>query len=273
MKIISSNPWQPQVTNAAGKPAAAAAKSGQAPAAAARDDTKEPRGDTLFLTTAQPQRDPAEEDEGAAITRFLKSLEKSDSHSSVSAASQGGDSQGGFQIKSSNKGESVGQLAALLSRAETRLDVLQVSSKVTRILMDLKASAAGAKGDEAKKLARQIKRYEKLMKRIEKKLKHLAKEEQLELRRKRALKQMEFEKEQELRQELKNRRAKRRKDEKNYAAKQIEEDRKTEDAEMAAAMTGGSGSSPLSDALAFAEGGGIDLSALGGDAVSFDSIV
>ena len=203
MKIISSNPWQPQVTNAAGKPAAAAAKSGQAPAAAARDDTKEPRGDTLFLTTAQPQRDPAEEDEGAAITRFLKSLEKSDSHSSVSAASQGGDSQGGFQIKSSNKGESVGQLAALLSRAETRLDVLQVSSKVTRILMDLKASAAGAKGDEAKKLARQIKRYEKLMKRIEKKLKHLAKEEQLELRRKRALKQMEFEKEEELRQELK----------------------------------------------------------------------
>ncbi|MCI8565251.1 MAG: hypothetical protein HFI39_02870 [Lachnospiraceae bacterium] len=266
MKITSTT-WQTEGTLPA-RQTAAPAPGPSADAKPAQKDSRQPQTDRLLLSSSQPEKS-AEEEEESKFLRFLQSLEKSGPQSMLNEASQKADSKNDFKVSSSSKGESVGQLAALLARAETRVDVLQVSSKVTRALLDLKMAAANAKGDEAKKLARQIKRYEKLMKRIDKKLKHLAKEEQLELRRKRAVKQMEFEKEEELRQELKNRRSKRRKDEKNYAAKELEEDRKAADAEMAAAMTGGG--APANDALAFAEGG-LDLSAIGGDAVSFDAL-
>ncbi len=268
MKITSTT-WQTEGTHTA-KQTAAPASNSSADTKAVPENSRQPQTDRLLLSASHPRRSE-EEEEASKLSRFLQALEKSGPQSLLNQASQKDDSKTDFKINSSSKGESVGQLAALLARAETRVDVLQVSSKVTRALLDLKMAAANAKGDEAKKLARQIKRYEKLMKRIDKKLKHLAKEEQLEIRRKRALKQMEFEEEEKLREELKNRRSKGRKDEKYYAAKQLEEDQKTENAEMAAAMTGGQGA-PLADAIALAEGGGIDLSALGGDAVSFDAI-
>ena len=58
-----------------------------------------------------------------------------------------------------------------------------------------------------KKIAQMIKRMEKLIKKINKKLKHLGKEEQLELRRRRAQKANDSQKEELLRNELKTRRS------------------------------------------------------------------
>ena len=85
---------------------------------------------------------------------------------------------------------------------------------------------------------------------------------------------MEFEKEKEISEELKTRRSKRRKDEKNYAARELDEDQKNANTEMAASMTGSTsgGDAAMAAVMDFAMGGGIDLSSLGGDAVSFDAI-
>ena len=47
-------------------------------------------------------------------------------------------SEGGFKMKSSTPDDSVGQLASMLARAETRIDVQQVSSKAIRALTSLK---------------------------------------------------------------------------------------------------------------------------------------
>lgn len=181
-----------------------------------------------------------------------------------------------FKINSSVPSDSVGQLASELARAESRIDVLQVSSKATRALLNLKMSAANAEGDDAKKITQMIRRYKKLVKRIQKKLQHLSQEEQLETRRKRAMKQLNFEKEAQIREELKERRSKRHKDEKNYATKQINEDGKNNASEIAAAMAGNMSAAgmdaSMSDAIAFAMGGGMDLGSMGADAVSFDAL-
>ena len=120
--------------------------------------------------------------------------------------------------------DSVGLLASMLARAETRIDVQQVSSRAVRALTNLKMAAAASEGADAKKIAQMIKRMEKLMKRIQKKLQHLAKEEQLELRKIRAKKNKETEKVKQIQGELNTRRKKRRKDERNYANKEIAED-------------------------------------------------
>ena len=165
------------------------------------------------------------------------------------SSSQEPKSSGGFDMKSSAPDDSVGQLAAMLARAETKLDVQQVSGKAMRALVNLKSAAATAKGDDAKKLAAQIRRMEKLIKRIEKKLKHLGKEEQLELEQKRALEKEEKQKAELIEDELKTRRKKRRRDEKNYAAKELAEDQKESSNEMLSAIAGGGIAPPSADSF------------------------
>ena len=184
------------------------------------------------------------------------------------SSSQGSDTSGGFNMKSSAPEDSVGQLAAMLARAETKFDVQQISGKAMRALVNLKASAATAKGDDAKKLAAQIRRMEKLIKRIEKKLKHLGKEEQLELEQKRALEKEEKQKADLIEDELKTRRKKRHRDEKNYAAKELAEDQKEASNEMLSAVAGGSIAAPPTDAFMDI---GADMAAA--DAVSLDVMV
>lgn len=165
-------------------------------------------------------------------------------------------------IKSSNSGESVGSYAALLAKAETRMEVMEVSSKVMRTLAELKMSSVGAEGDEAKKIAQKIRRLEKLVKRIQKKLKNLSKEEQLEIRKQRAIKKKEMEKAQELHKELENRRTKRRREDRKYAHKEMAEDMRTNDASNPLTSVSGSGADAFSD-LSTADTGGIDVSMSG----------
>ena len=82
-----------------------------------------------------------------------------------------------LKISCSIPEDSTGQLAAMLARAETKIAVLDVSSKATRALNSLKMASALAEGDDAKKVAQMIRRMEKLINRIHKKQQHLNKEE------------------------------------------------------------------------------------------------
>ena len=138
---------------------------------------------------------------------------------------------------------SVVELAAMLSNAETLMDVQQVMSKAMRALAELKMAAIGSEGKEAKKYAQQIRRMEKLIKRIQKKIKHLSKEQRLEDQRRKALKKAEMEKAKQIAEELKARRKKRRRDEKHYALKELAEDGRSDSGDlmsaMADALTGG----------------------------------
>lgn len=191
-----------------------------------------------------------EDEELSALKRLAESL-------SAQNAKKG--KKNGFQMKSSSQEESVGELAALLARAETRFDVLQVSGKAMRALVNLKMSSVSADKDEAKKIAQKIRRMEKLIKRIQKKLKQLSKEEDLERQRQRAAKKEEMQKAKELQEELQSRRKKRRKDERNYAFKELSRDQKGENDEMLAEAFGSDGSvSP--DLSSMIETGGVSLS-------------
>ena len=119
-----------------------------------------------------------------------------------------------------------------------------------------------------------IRRMEKLIKRINKKLQHLGKEEQLELRRKRAAKQKDTQKEAELRDELIVRRKKRHRDERNYAMKELAQDGKESTQDLVSGLTESSqalSSSP--DLAALGDFGGIDLGAMMGDFGGIDMIV
>ena len=227
-------------------------------------------------------KETAEKTEEAKTDVFLSSIKNEKeqeeglfSSFSTLSASQSAKEAGGFQMRSSSPEDSVGQLAAMLARAETKLDVLQVSGKAMRALVNLKASAATAKGDEAKKLAAKIKRMEKLIKRIEKKLKHLDKEENLERERKRAAEKAEKQKAEQLESELRTRKKKRRRDEKNYADKELAEDEKEASSETLAALSGlGGASAPSLDAVSGMEAAvGGDRSAAVPDAASLDVTV
>ena len=174
-----------------------------------------------------------------------------------------------LKMKSSMPDDSVGLLASMLARAETRIDVQQVSSRAVRALTNLKMAAAASEGADAKKIAQMIKRMEKLMKRIQKKLQHLAKEEQLELRKIRAKKNKETEKVKQIQGELNTRRKKRRKDERNYANKEIAEDAKNASNELVSSMTDAlSASSPSSAAVPDMSGFSADLGMI--ESVSID---
>ena len=232
-------------------------------------------------TAGEPAAAGKEKTEEAKLDVFLSSLKEEKGQetlfatpSKVSSGQPANDS-GGFQMRSSAPEDSVGQLAAMLARAETKLDVLQVSGKAMRALVNLKASAATAKGDDAKKLAAKIKRMEKLMKRIEKKLKHLDKEENMEREQKRAVEKQEKQKAERLEDELRTRRKKRRRDEKNYADKELAEDEKEANAETMAALSGlGGASAPSLDAVSGMDAAmSGDVAAAVPDATSLDITV
>lgn len=171
--------------------------------------------------------------------------------SMASASRSGSDADSSFKVKSSGPNNSVGDLAAMLARSETLMDVQQVFSKAMRALADLKMGAMVSEGKDAKKYAQQIKRMEKLIKRIQKKLKHLAKEERMEEQAKKAAKKEELEKEKQIRQELEARRKKRHREEKEYALKELAQDGKTAVNETVSSML--SASSPAQDLSSLTE--------------------
>ncbi len=195
----------------------------------------------------------------------------SDSLKALSSPNSEKSGSGGFKVKSSAPDASVGQLAAMLARAETRIDVQQVASRAIRALTNLKMSAAASEGKDAKKIAQMIKRMEKLIKRIQKKLQHLSKEEQLEMRQKKAEKEMQTQKAKEIQEELTARRKKRRKDEQNYAMKEMAEDGKNAASEavsdMISSLSPTSPSVPSGPALDFSSGSA-DIAMA--DAISID---
>lgn len=157
-----------------------------------------------------------------------------------------------IKISCSIPEDSTGQLAAMLVRAETKIAVLDVSSKATRALNSLKMASTLAEGDDAKKVAQMIRRMEKLISRIHKKQQHLNKEEMLELQKKAAESRKEMEKASKLDDELRGKRTKRRRDERNYAQKELAEDEKNNAQEMMANLpnSGSSGASGVPDIAA-----------------------
>ena len=189
-----------------------------------------------------------------------------------SLKSEGNDSD--YRMKGSAPKDSVGQLAAELARAETRLDVQQVMSKAMKALANLKMSAYVCEGADAKKARQMIKRMEKLIKRIQKKMKHLNKEEQMTNDQKRAEKQQQEQKAKQIREELRTRRNRRRRDEREYAMKELNEDNKSQSGElMNSVMAGMHAAAGSTDLSALAGAGGADLSAAPGDMGSIDITV
>ncbi len=201
---------------------------------------------------AKPNQDEAisRETLAKASEPDLDTLKKS-----VSDAKEGSD----FKMKSSSPDNSVGQLAAELARAETKIDVQQVLGKATRALASLKMSAYACEGEDAKKALQMMKRMEKLIKKIQKKLKNLSKEEQLENRQKKAEKQQELQKAKQLQEELRSRRKKRHREEREYALKEMGEDQKMATNELLSAMPGAS----APDLASVYNSTGIDLSSVG----------
>lgn len=131
-----------------------------------------------------------------------------------------------FKMSVSVPDDSVGQLATELARSETKMNVLQVSSKAMRALGNLKIAYALSEGEDKEKIGQMIRRMQKLTRQIQKKMKNLTKEEQLELQRKRAEERQQQEKEMEIRKEISKRKRKRRREENQYASKEVLQDRK-----------------------------------------------
>ena len=167
------------------------------------------------------------------------------------------------KVKSSMPEDSVGQLASLLAKAETKADVLPVSSKATRALSNLRIAAAFSEGKDKQKIQQMIRRMEKLIKRINKKMRHLNQEQQMEMRKKAAEHKMEMDEAKEIGEELRRRRTKRRREEQKYAKEELNEDQKEAMKEMFEGMPG-MASSPVPQGGSSA-GAGMDAA---GDAVS-----
>lgn len=166
-----------------------------------------------------------------------------------------------FKASVSVPDDSTGQLASELASSETKMNVLQVSSKAMRALANLKMAYALSEGKDKEKIAQMIRRMQKLTKQIQKKMKNLSKEEQMEIRRKRAEEKQEFEKELEIRKEISRRRKKRRREEHNYASKEMNEDRKEAMQETIDAMAASMGGSPSAGLSAMAGVSGTAASA------------
>lgn len=241
-----------------------------APSPKEAEDTKKTVGSKITEDNKTKENNKTKDPDTDRLLESLKSL-------STSSAKK---ENSNFKMKSSMPDDSVGQLASMLARAETRIDVQQVSSRAIRALASLKMAQVASEGSDAKKIAQMIKRMEKLIKRIQKKLQHLSKEEQLENQKKRAEKKQEEQLVREIQKELNTRRKKRRRDERNYANKEMAEDAKNSSAEltsnMAQALSPGSAVSAGSSAgvstpavpdvggfsadMAMAEGVSIDIS-------------
>ncbi|MEY8338496.1 hypothetical protein AALB16_10835 [Lachnospiraceae bacterium 62-35] len=225
--------------------------------------------DSSIYKPSHKEHSKAEKD-----TMAKSQSEEDNQSSSINAlTNQASDSsKSGFKMKSSMPDDSVGELAAMLARAETRMDVQQVYSKAMRALTSLKMSSVASEGNNAKKIAQMIKRMEKLIKRIRKKLQHLNKEEQLERQRKKAEKKMERPKALQLQNELRSRRRKRRRDEQNYALKELAEDGKTALNDTVSAMISAGSSPSFSELPAMGTDSGTMCSSLV-DSGSFDMMV
>lgn len=135
--------------------------------------------------------------------------------------------------------DSVGQLASMLARARTPIDVRQVASKAERALANLRTASVSCSDSDKDKIAQMIRRMKTLIKRIHKKLSQLNKEEQMERRIQKAEKEMAAERAKQLREELRIKRKRRRREEENYARKEMGEDMKESAAEMTQALCAG----------------------------------
>ena len=74
----------------------------------------------------------------------------------------------GFKMNLSMPDDSTGQLASELARSETKMNVLQVSSKAMRALGTLKIAYALSEGEDKEKIGRMIRRMQKLTRQIQK---------------------------------------------------------------------------------------------------------
>ena len=153
-----------------------------------------------------------EEDEKSLLSSLLGNQEEESFLDSLLAQVK---ESSNFKMSVSMPDDSTGQLATELARSETKMNVLQVSSKAIRALGTLKIAYALSSGEDKEKIGRMIRR-----------LKNLSKEEQLELQRKRAEKRQQQEKELEIRKEITKRKRKRRREENHYASKEVMQDRK-----------------------------------------------
>lgn len=179
-----------------------------------------------------------------------------------------------YRMKSSTPSDSVGQLAAELSRSETRIDAQLVMSKAMKALTNLKMSSYACDDKDAKKIQQMIRRMKKLIKRISKKLKRLGQEEQLENQQKKAEKENQEAKVKEIREELRSRRNRRHRDERRYALQELNEDNKSQSSDMInSVMSSMSAASASPDLSALASVGGVDLSTAMGDMGSIDMMV
>ena len=191
---------------------------------------------------------------------------------SFDAQSAAGSPTSGKVKPSSNStsGSGIGELAAQLAQAQTKLDVQQIAGKAMRALVNLQMAAAMSEGTDKKKAQQNVARMKKLIKRINKKMQHLAKEEQMELKIKKAEKKQELKKAEELQKELKKNRTKRRRDERNYASKELSKDRQEATNEMVNSLGGGgsASSAPVDPAAAAASG----VPAMSGDMMSLEPV-
>jgi len=184
-----------------------------------------------------------------------------------------------FKMSVSVPDDSVGQLATELARSETKMNVLQVSSKAMRALGNLKIAYALSEGEDKEKIGQMIRRMQKLTRQIQKKMKNLNKEEQLGLQRKRAEERQQQEKEMEIRKEISKRKRKRRREENQYASKEVIQDRKEALQETLDSIAGLGSSSAAAEGLVSAagtgSGSGSDAAAAGvssaGGTVSVDA--
>lgn len=220
----------------------------------ARNWRPEPLNSAMYRTVSQ-ENEGGTEEKAAERPAYMNDWSDSSENNFKKTSEKPGD---GVKMKSSAPGDSVGQLASMLARAETRIDVQQVSSKAMRALTSLKMSSVASEGKEKEKIARLIRRMEKLIKRINKKLHHLSKEEQLEAQRKQAEKKANQQKEAELRKELQRKRTKRRRDERNYASKEMTQDQKESSQEL---MDSQEGLGAFGGSTAFVEMGNAALDA------------
>lgn len=175
--------------------------------------------------------------------------------SSLSALLEQAKESSNFKVSTSMPDDSVGELATELARSESKMDVVQVSSKAMRALANLKMSYVLSEGKDKEKIAQMIRRMERLTKKIHKKMRNLTNEEQMELQRKRAEKRQEIEREAEIRNELRRKKTKRRREEQNYASKEVDADRKEALQDTISAMTASLGGSASSVELAAAAAG------------------
>lgn len=193
------------------------------------------------------RNDPIDEEQSGLV---WNPMDQEEQESALSALLEQAKESSNFKISVSTPDDSVGQLATELSRSETKMDVVQVSSKAMRALANLKMSYVLSEGKEKEKIAQMIRRMERLTKKIHKKMRHLTNEEQLELQRKRAEKRQELEREAEIRKELRRRKTKRRREERNYAAREVDEDRRQALQDTLSAMSASFGGSASSAELA-----------------------